>query len=350
MFGGGSASGLEALTYMSSNGPVGGILAIFIIAFLLGTAIFLVFELGRLYRAFDYHLFSLVILGSRAAPLYEIFITIMMFLSLAYATTVAGTALGEQFDLSRYAVTSALLVLVVFLTYQGRRFIEMTMVVTSILLLLCVFSIVSNVAYLHGDVIIEHLENTSIKPWSMIKNLSTYTIVVMAYVPIMLYLARELKNRRETLVAGYISGFVFLIPSFCMHLSFLSHYPEVLDQAVPNSWIAGEIMPPLFSDFFVVILAIAVLQTAVGLLHGFMERLDNWSMKQRNLQLSNAAHGTISFVVLLLCLALSSLGVVTLLARVYQFSFSISLLVFAIPLFTIGVYRIVSPRSNFNTA
>lgn len=348
MFGGGAASGLETVTYMSSSGPLAGLFAIGIIAAIIGTVIFLVYELGRLHRAYDYQAFSKIILGKQAAPLYEIFITLSMLLTLAYAATAGGTAVANHFDLPRYGVTIVLLGMVVFLTYQGRRIVEMSMVGTSMMLLLCLLAMALTSLLQHGNAVSASLQDNHIDVGSTLGNLAIYTIAVIAYVPVMLYSARDLRSRQETLVAGYLSGITYVTPILCMHLSYLSHYPEALQQDIPNRWIAAEIMPSLFSDIFVVVLFIAILQTGVGLLQGFLERLDNLSQAKRNRPLSKKVHAGFAAVVLTACMMLSSLGVIALLAKVFAFGFWLSLFIFTIPLFTVGLYKVMarapSPR------
>jgi uncharacterized membrane protein YkvI len=346
MYGAGYASGLEITTYLSSSGPVAGLVAIAIAALIFGTVTFLVYELGRMFHAYDYQAFSRVILGDKAAPLYEIYITFGMFMMLAYTATTGGTAVANHFDLPRYIVTTVLLILVVFLTYQGRRIVEMTMVGTALLLLLCAVTVAFSALYFHGDAIAISLQDSSIAFDVMLGKVSIYTVAIMAYIPILLYTGRDLRSRKETLVAGYVTGFTYLFPALCMHLSFMSRYPEVLEQTIPNLWIASEIMPPLFSDVLAVVLFIAIIQTGVGLLQGFLERLDSWSVLHRNRSLSKKAHGGISVVALIACLLLSSMGLVTLLAKVFTFSFWLSMIAFIIPLFTVGIYKIVLPRPS----
>lgn len=347
-YGGGYATGLEIISYLSSSGSVAGFVSIGIAALLFGTGLFLVFELGRLYRAYDYQAFSKVILGDRAAPLYEVFITLSMFTTLAYTATAGGTAVSNHFDLPRYGATIVLLALVVFLTYQGRRIVEMTMVATALMLLSCAGVMAFCAVYFHSDAISFALQDSTISFGPLLSKVSIYTVAIMAYIPIILYSSRDLKNRQETLVAGYITGMTYMLPALCMHLTYLSRSPEVFEQTIPNLWIASELMKPLFSDVFAVVLFVAIIQTGVGLLQGVLERLDRFSKIKRNKALTKKAHGGISAGVMAACLLLSGLGVVSLLAKVFAFGFWLSLIIFTIPLFTIGIYKIVSPVTPSN--
>jgi uncharacterized membrane protein YkvI len=339
MFGGGSASGLEVMTYFSSSGPLAGLVGLAINAIVLGTVIFLVYELGRLNDAYDYKSFSTVILGKRLSPAYEVFITIAMFLSLAYAATTGGTALANHFGVPKLAVTALLLVIVVFLTYQGRRIVEMSMVGTSIALLVCGLTMAVTAMLVEAGQVAANLTNNIVEARRVAGPLLTYTVAITAYTPIVLYAARDLRTRSEAAVAGYVSGVIFTLPLLFMHLTFLSRWPQVLQQDIPNQWIAGEIMPNLFSDIFVVVLFVAIVQTGVGLLQGFLERIDNWSVATRTESLSRRAHATIAAVALTACLLLSNLGVVSLLGKLFAFVFWASLFVFVIPLIVAVIFQ-----------
>lgn len=61
-----------------------------------------------------------------------------------------------------------------------------------------------------SDAISEAITLDTIQAGQSLKTVSIYLVAIVAYVPIMLYAARDLKSRRETLIAGYTSGVVFL--------------------------------------------------------------------------------------------------------------------------------------------
>ena len=50
--------------------PVGGLVAISIVALLYSVMVFLCYEVARLRRAYDYQSFAVIILGSKACLLY----------------------------------------------------------------------------------------------------------------------------------------------------------------------------------------------------------------------------------------------------------------------------------------
>lgn len=348
MFGGGASSGREIAQYMTINGPFAAYIAISLVAFIYGTVVFFCYELARLYRAYDYQAFSKVILGQKAWVLYEVCLTASMFMVLAYAATAGGTALADHFELPRYYVTALLLAAIVFLNYQGRRLVELSQVGTAAALLLCCLAIFVAALSQHSGTIAANLENTQLNLGSLLSNVWTYSVVVMAYVPIILYASRDLKSRSETLVAGYASGFTITLPFFGLHTAFLSQYPEILDKPIPNGWIAAEVLPPLFSDIFIIVLFLVILQTGVGLLQGFLERLDAWAVSHRQKPLNKKTHGLISAGSLVTCLAISGIGVIALLNKIYAITYWLFMPVFILPLFTVGAYKIFKHRLPYS--
>ena len=340
MFGGGAATGLEITTYMSSNGPVGGLVAIGIIALMFVITIFFVFEIGRLYGAYDYQSFGRVILGSKAWVLYEIAITLSMFGVLAYSTTGAGTAMADEFGLPRVVMTASLLIVVVLLTFLGRQLIELTMLGTMLLLLACSLSLVSGAALAHSEEIATQLRDFTIEMPVLVNKVWTYTVFAVAFIPIILYAARDLRTRPEVFAASVASGIAIMLPPLGMHLAYLSRYPAVLNEEIPNAWIAAEVMPKWFSSLFVIVLSIVILQTAVGIVQGIIERLDSWSLSTNDRSLGKLHHAIIAAVLLVACLGLSGFGVQRILGWMYNVSFWLYLVIFFFPLAIVGGYRI----------
>lgn len=340
MFGGGASTGLEITSYITANGPVGGYVAIGIIACIYSIVIFLCYELARLYRVYDYQGFARVLLGSRAWILYEVAITLAMLGVVAYSTTGGATALADFFGVSRYLVTAAILVLVIFLLYQGRRLVELTMVATTLLLLGSAFLLAISALTQYGDVVSAQLANRVFDFSEMFANVWIYSVVVTAYTPILLYASRDLQTRSEVLLAAVASGIAIMLPPLAMHTAYLSNFPVILDQAIPNAWIAAKIMPGWFSVLFLLILNLVILQTAVGILQGIVERVDAWALSARGSVLGRRSHALLSASVLLLCLGLSVFGVQRLLGWMYDISYWLFLFVLIIPLCTVGVYKI----------
>ena len=347
MFGGGAATGLEITTYMTSNGPVGGLAAIGTVALTYSIMVFLCYEVARLNRAYNYQLFAVSLLGSKAWVVYEVAISLAMFGVVAYSTTGGATALADFTGVPRLAITAVILMAVAYLAFQGRRSVEMSMLMTTLLLLGASLAVAIGTIQGNSTVIASQLQESTIDLPVLLKRVWTYTVVVAAYIPIILYAARDLQTRSEVVLASLASGTAVMLPFLAMHLSFLARYPEILEQEVPNAWIAGEAMPEWFAGAFIIILNIVILQTAVGILQGIIERLDAWSQARRRRPMTKAQHAIVSAIVLFASLALSGFGVQRLLGWMYSISYWLFLFIMVIPLVFVGGYRILT-TSNPN--
>ena len=96
----------------------------------------------------------------------------------------------------------------------------------------------------------------------------------------------------------------------------MASYPSVLDEDVPSYFIAETFGGPVFLDIFVIVIFILIAQTAVGALQGLNERIDVWAAA-RGRTLGAVEHAGTSTVVLLGTVALSTVGLVTLVASGY---------------------------------
>ena len=346
MFGGGQASGREIVSYMTINGPVGGFISITFSAAVFSLVVFMCYEIARIHSAYNYQSYAKAVLGKRGWIGFEIVLLLALLLVLAYAATAGGTAVANHFGFQKFWATGALLCFIVYLTFQGRRIVELTMVGTTVALLASTIVIAGVAGLQHGETISTSLRESEFSLSASLASASRFLVAVTAFTPILLYAARDLRSRNETIVAGICCGVAIMLPSYFMHTAFLTRFPEVLSIEVPNAWIVAELMPHLFGSLFVVILFIAIAQTGVATLQGLIERIDSWSLKNRGRPLNNISHAGISGGVLLICLALSPIGVIELLYRIYDIIFWLFLVFFTVPLFTIGTYIIAKSPSG----
>jgi uncharacterized membrane protein YkvI len=89
----------------------------------------------------------------------------------------------------------------------------------------------------------------------------------------------------------------------------------------------------------------ALLESGTGFVHAINERVGHAWRRRSNRELSRLARLTISLTTLVFCMLLAEhFGLVTLIARGYRAFALVVLLVFVLPLFTIGIYRLLSGR------
>ena len=83
------------------------------------------------------------------------------------------------------------------------------------------------------------------------------------------------------------------------------------------------------------------IETGAGNLQGFMERLDSWRRDSNRTPLSRRAHAFITAGLMLIAGGLSHFGIVNLIAAGYGTLAWAYFFVFVVPLFTVGVYKLI---------
>ena len=345
-FGGSMGSGVELVQYVTVNGPVGGLVAIASIVTVIALVIFMCFELSRKYQAYDYRKFAKIILG-KFWWLYEVAILLSMIIVIAISSTAAGTVLGEYFDTNNFIGQVLLLATVIFFTYKGREFIEKSMEFASASLLI-ILAIIAGYVFLNlGDITSAQFANDSVSAAPIGVGMQ-YAMVNVAFFPLLLFAGRKIQKRKESLIAGISAAVVGVLPLIALHYAMVSHYPEVLTSGaeVPVYWLLEKLGSEWLIDIYVVILFVLILQTGVGMMQGFVERIDNYLQEKKGKTLTAKEHALTAGTMVIFSLLLSTMGIVALILAGYKFLFLTFIVVFFIPLLTIGVYKVFSTKTD----
>jgi uncharacterized membrane protein YkvI len=341
IFGGSYGSGREVMEFISQYGPWGGILSIAVCVLSYSVILFLAFEIARRFQAFEYRAFCDALLG-KAWFLYEIVILIGMVIALAVVGSVAGTVMQDHFGIPIWLGTVMVLVFVVGLNYLGRELIERSMML-SVLALFLILAVVIYFVFSSGERHIDGVFSASEINLDGWKGALTYTIVGTGYLPLLLYCARGLETRRQSFAAAVASALAAVVPAIIFHLAFMTEFPVITEQALPTYYLFERATPGWVLNLYVAILFVLICQTGVGVLHGFIERLDGWRERRTGAPLSRAGHAGTAAFMMLASLGLGSMGIVALILRGYTVLSVSFVLVFTIPLLTRGVYLVFRP-------
>lgn len=343
MFGGAYGSGREVMQFISQHGPVGGFIAITTIFLALGLVLFMCFELARLFGAYEYRSFCKRLLG-RYWLAYEVLIMVGLIVSLAICASSSGAVLESHFGMPALVGGILLLLIVVGLTYQGRTIVEKSMIYAVSALAILIVWLLVEVMSLHGSTITASFEAHPVV-YDGIQSGLQYALATGGYIPVILYCCRGIQSRGEAITAGAFAAFITVIPAIIFHLCFMMGFPEIGEQRLPTYWVIEETMPDWYLQVYVVVLFVMIAQTGVGLLQGFVERIDGWYVEKHGAPLSKAGHAGVSALALVASTSLASIGLVELIIRAYDFLAVSFVLVFFIPLLTVGsrhIYRAIS--------
>jgi len=343
IFGGAYGTGREVAEFISALGPVDGLLALSVAGLGWGLTMSLSFELARLRQAYDYRGFLKVLIGP-AWISFEVLFLISLLIVLAVNGSAAGSVLNDQFGIPPLVGVGILFVGVVALNYFGRSLLEETMSICMIALLivLVVYSVLTFIQF-HDAIARTFSEAPSSGNWLV--NGLQFMLYTAAVIPVLLYSAREIHSRSEAIVSGFTAGFVGVFPALVFHITFMATYPTSLEQPLPTYWMIGQLTQPWLMIVYIVVLFAMVIQTCAGLLQGVNERLDAWLMERRGRACDAKIHAAVSGAALIISLFLASFGITALVARGYGTVAWGYLIVYLIPLLTIGLFKILrTPR------
>ncbi len=338
MIGGGYGTGRELVEFFTRHGIGNGFLGQLLATGLVSLIFAVSLALAVRHQAYDYRSFFKLLLGP-AWFLFEALLIVLFVLVLAVMGSAAGGILEDTFGLPERAGVFVMLLVVVVLTFFGRDLINRVLASWSVLLYLVFIAyFIAVLGSLEPGDLTGKLTMSLRADW-MTSGVQ-YALYNVSAVPIILYAARAIENERQAWLSGGIGALVAMIPGMLFHWSFAGAYPGILDAALPVYSLFDQLAMPLLYGAYLVVLFGTFIETGAGNIQGFIERVDGWWLERRGTTLKRYQHATIAAAALLVAGVLSDVGIVDLIARGYG---SVSwgfLLVYLIPLFTVGVYRL----------
>ncbi|MFZ1807365.1 MAG: hypothetical protein WAU36_09100, partial [Cyclobacteriaceae bacterium] len=230
--------------------------------------------------------------------------------------------------------------LVGFLNYMGENFIARMKTVGTIALFgaYTIFGIF--VFTNRSDQILEVFAqwNTSFTPepasillliWTGI----TYVGYNLAVYPATFFTIKNIETKKESISAGFIAGLLMTIPWFLTYVAIMAYYPseDVLGASVP--WLKMlEPFGPTFVVIFGIVVGWTLVETATGIIHAFIGRIDADVFQRSKQNLSGGRKALISFVALVAAMLLAQVGIIDLIAKGYSYMAYAMILFYGIPL------------------
>lgn len=333
---GGYGTGRELVEFFLSQGPLGGLLAMAVSTLLWSLVCAVTYELARVLGAYDYRSLLKGLLG-RAWGLYEGAYLLFMLLILAVIAAAAGTILQETFRVPYWIGVGGMMVAVGSLVPGGSKLIEGVMAFWSVVLYLAFFALFVWCFHSFGPETVQGFASAPLERGWGIAGVR-YAAYNVALIPPLLFSVRGLASRRETLLAGALSGPMAMLPGLLFYLSMVGHYPEILDRPVPANYLLETLGSRSFQIFFQVVLFGTLIETGTGLIHGVNERIDH-VLREKGRALPGLARPAVAMVLLVAGTLLAGVGLVDLIARGYGTLTWVFLLIYVLPVLTLGVKK-----------
>lgn len=355
LIGGAYATGREIVEYGGKFGAAGlwAIVAIFVGFTLTSMA---TYEFARRFRLFDYRSFVRALVGP-LWPLFDLLFVVMVVVIIAVVSaasaSIAQQVLGWPYWLGIACVT----VFVALISAAGRKAIERFKTVGTLLLyggyLLFAGSVLGG-SWGRVERVFLESDTSYLGAVSLGAVIGTGVLYVgynLATLPSTLFTLDRQQRPADALWAGLVTGVLATVPFAMTYLAVLVFYPDDAVMGAPVPWL--EMLQRSAGSGLVTLYALVVLwtliETCTGLLHALTDRIDANLIELDRTPLKRWHIATLTAGVLLAAALLSRFGLIALVARGYSALAYGFLILFALPLLTVGVWRLARRHGEPDT-
>ena len=334
---GGYGTGAELAQFFLSQGPAGGLLALLTSTVVFSAVAATTYELARLWGAFDYRHFFQKLLG-RFWWLFEACYVGLLLIVLAVVAAASGSIMSDTFGFDYWIGVAAVMVAVGALVFGGNETIEKVFSLWSFALYAVYVVFFVWCFRVLGDQIVANLGAEPVGTgWAWAGVL--YAGYNLAVIPPVLAALRLHRTRRETFVAGALTGPIAMIPGLLFYLPMVGLYPSIADATVPATDLLERLGSRPFQIAFQVMLFGTLIETGAGLIHAVNERISGLQEDRRG-SMPGWVRPAVALALLALGTAVSGFGLTGLIARGYGTLTLGFIAVYVIPVLTYGVWKI----------
>ena len=336
IIGGGYGTGRELVEFFLHEGPISGLVNMGVATIIWSVVLAICFEFARKRKYYDYRSFISGLLGKWWFT-YEILYLIGLVLVVSVMGSASGEIFNEMFDLPEIFGIIIMMTLVGIIVYYGTTLVEKVLSFWSIILY-AAFAImfISVFIMFSNDISLSFSQQSTDTNWTMggVK----YAAYNIGLAPAILFCVRHFDSRKEALISGIFAGLVGMLPALVMFIAMLSQYPQIISETVPINIILENIGWTPFKFMFQIVLFGTFIETGVGLIHGFNERI--LSVKPDLLDSWRAIIGI--FLLLISIFFANQIGLIGLIANGYGALTWGYWIIFVIPIITIGLKKILN--------
>jgi len=355
LIGGAYATGREIVQYGARFGSAGvySIAAIFL-GFSLMCA--LAFEFARVHHTYDYRSFVRALIGP-LWPLFDVLFVVMAVLVIAVVGAASGDVVESVLGLPYWLGVAAVVIIVGALNAAGRETIERFKTVGSIVLYAGYLVFAGAVLRQRWPQVMAVLGNDAgVAPGAasevFVEPVATaaaafgvgilYVGYNLATLPASFFTLDRQTSRRHAVGAGLIAGSMATVPFVLTYLAIMGFYPdaEVTGATVPWIVMLRRVGGDALLTLFALVIFWTLVETSTGMIHAIVDRIAVNLAETRRAPMTRVQVGGLTVAVLTAAALLSRIGLIDLVARGYTAMAYGFLALFALPLLTVGVYRI----------
>ncbi len=343
MVGGGYATGRELVEFFLILGPVNSLVAMLVATLSISVVASVAFEFARNFSLYDYKSFFGKLLGP-GWLVFEIAYIALILLVLSVLGAAAGEMVHSSLGVAEYWGILLLMGSVALFVFLGSSTIEKFLTYWSFLLygayaLLIVWTIST-----FGNEISQNISNddAAIKPFTVFKQGWTYAGYNLVILTAVLFAVRHMSSRADAVISGVLCGPLSMIPAFLLLLSMIPHYPTIVDEVLPITYLLEKLNSAWFNVVLQLIILGTFIETGTALLHSINERVAE-TFLERKQSMPQLMRPVISTIALFVAIYLANkFGVIDLIGRGYAYSTYLFLAIFVVPLLSRGIYLIAT--------
>ena len=338
VIGGGYATGRELIEFFLKSGALGGLLGMLVTTALFSIVAALCFELARLTASYDYRTFFRELLG-RGWFVFELAYFALGLLVLAVVGAAAGEISATHLGISTQVATVIFMVLVAMLVFWGTGLIEKVLAGWSFFLTATFFVLAASYIWQFGDELRANLSGSDgTAGW--FTNGVKYAGYNLVAIPMILFCARHMTSRSDAITAGLLAGPMAMLPGCFLYLAMVAGYPAVMDASVPSDFLMQQLELPWLQVIFYIVVFGTLVETGTAFIHAANERVAR-SYRERGQTMRQWMRLAIAISALVFAVLLAGrIGLIDLIAKGYGTLTWVFILVFVIPVCTIGAWKI----------
>ncbi|MEM1111571.1 MAG: hypothetical protein AAGI11_06660 [Pseudomonadota bacterium] len=339
LVGGGYATGRELVEFFLSYGPLGGLLGMLLATAIMSVVAALVFEFARLTGSINYRHFFQALLG-KGWFLYEIGYFLLAVLVISVVAAAAGEIAKNAFGIPATAGTLLLCAAIVYLVFRGTGLIERVLAGWSILLYVVYALFIGLFLAKFGGQLGANLDlEPATNGWAV--GALEYVGYNMVTLAVILFVAAHFRDRRDTVIAGLLSGPIAMAPALLFYLAMVADYQAVQGEPVPSEYMIRRLDITWLSIIFYITIFGTFIETGTAFIHAINERVAE-TFELRGWRFSPMVRPLIAVAFLAVSVLLADgLGLVSLIAQGYGMLTWYFIAVFLLPLVTYGLWRII---------
>ncbi len=342
---GGYATGRELAEFFLVPGPSAGLAGMVVAMATFSVVAMTGFGLGRLIGAYNYRDLIRNLLGP-GWFIFEIAYTALLLLVLSVAEAGSHAvmeAIMPGYGMLGSAIFACLVILIVSggsdrveTVFRYFFFVRMTLYIALII----------RAFELFGVTIVDNISASTVNTAGITGGLTYagYSVVaVVAALPAL----RHCRTVKDALVAGGLCGPIAMLPAALFFLAMCAFPGELSHATVPSDALLRRLDSPALHQTYLVVMFGGLIESGTGLIHALNERIQG--VRSGSALMARYGTGKVRALVTAaaLVIALSvgrEVGLIDLIAKGYSSMAVVFLVVFVLPLMTIGLYRLLSAR------